>query len=114
MATTETEATFADWLREQLEARGWGARTLARRIDPAKPEVPRRAINRYLHDGSMPTPEYVAKIAAALEVPAESLPVREAAPVAAPFRGSRARPATDVRPVGQEGAGGPVTSEEAA
>lgn len=80
------EVTFAEWLREQLDERGWGIRTLARKIDPVTPEVPRRALNRYMR-GSHPTEPYALAIATALGVPREDMPIEEAAPNGDPFRG---------------------------
>lgn len=67
---------FADWLRAQLHARGWGVRTLARMI--ASPDrdidVARRQLTRYLSEGVEPGDDYVTAIAAALEVDAAAIP----------------------------------------
>lgn len=104
MAAVDSSETFADWLRDQLAARGWGVRTLARAIDPQNPEVPRRALNRYLR-GSLPTAPYVDAIAAALNVSRDDLPLQEGALVGAPFRvRPRAGAAEDGGSGGREGA----------
>ena len=71
--------TFGQWLKGELQARGWGIWTLARRIDRDNPEVPRRAINRYVHDGTNPSDKYIALIAEALNLEREEV-ARRAAP----------------------------------
>lgn len=78
------EVTFADWLRGQLEDRGWGIRTLARKMNPENPEVPRRALNHYMR-GSRPDDKNAALIAQALGVDRDSLPIEEAARSGGPF-----------------------------
>lgn len=77
MARTVASTPFAGWLNEHLETRGWGARTLARKINPSEPENPRRAINRYLLEGRWPTDEYRQAIAVALEVDVDEMPTDE-------------------------------------
>lgn len=93
------DLTFAEWLREQLDQRGWGIRTLARKMSTEQPEIPRRALNRYMR-GSLPTEAYAIAIAEALGVDRAEMPLTEA-PLGGPFRrdgsgGSpaRARPRT--------------------
>lgn len=51
-----------------------GVRTLARKINPAHPELPRRALNRYLHEGASPTRAYRELIADALGVTLDEVP----------------------------------------
>ena len=77
MARTLAATPFAAWLRAGLDERQWGIRTLARRINPDEPEVPRRALNRYLYEGAQPTNGYRKQIAAALGVPESELPEPE-------------------------------------
>jgi hypothetical protein len=85
MATrTTVDTPLAVWLDQQLTTRGWGVRTLARRITPADPEIARRMLNRCLFAGSYPTDEYRALIAAALDMPVAEVPE------AHPFRGEAA------------------------
>lgn len=89
MGQTATAPTpFAQWLRSQLDERGWGVRTLARKIDPLDPEVPRRALNRYLA-GSLPTEPNRAGIARGLGIRVEDVPgaAQEVAPLGDTFRG---------------------------
>ncbi len=97
-----TDKTFGEWLSEELEERGWGIRTLARKIDPENPEVPRRAINRYIHNRTTPSAANVQAIATALGLNPADMPVRrEARPKkAVPFRGRTRRDA------GQSGVSG--------
>jgi hypothetical protein len=85
MAATES-AEFADWLRKELKTRGWGVRTLARTINPANPEIPRRAINHYMR-GSRPTEPYAVAIADAFGLDRSQVPVEEVARPGDPFHG---------------------------
>lgn len=75
--TITLDGTFAKWLRDQLTERGWGIRTLARKMDAENPEVPRRALNRAMR-GTRLTEKYLAAIAEALDVDRADLPVKEA------------------------------------
>lgn len=75
MGRTVAPTPFAGWLDEQLRSRGWGVRTLARRINQREPEIARRALNRYLFEGAKPTPGYRSSIAAAFEVGDDEMPV---------------------------------------
>jgi len=79
------DMAFAEWLSAQLEQRRWGIRTLARKIDPEFPEVPRRALNRYMR-GSKPSEFYAQAIAEALGISRDLVPVAEATGPD-PFRG---------------------------
>lgn len=96
MGRAETpQVSFADWLKSELEKRGWGIRTLARAIAANEAmtdsEVPRRAVNRYMR-GSQPSEFYAAAIATALGVDRDILPVaEEAARMGDPFRGGVGR-----------------------
>lgn len=82
MARTHAETPLAEWLLRQLEDRGWGVRTLARRMDPdGDGEIARRALNRYLFEGSNPTEANRALIAVALGVDLSEVPA-----TAGPFR----------------------------
>lgn len=89
MGRTLADTEFAAWLDGQLKDRGWGVRTLARRMAPGMPrvgdpvEVARRALNRYLFDGSYPGDENKALIASSLGVVEADLPDR-------PFRAAAA------------------------
>lgn len=88
-STTPAPTPFAQWLRAQLEERDWGVRTLARRMNPAEPEVARRALNHYLR-GSLPTDTYRALIAEGLGVPVAEVPAGAGTPEVAhidPFPG---------------------------
>lgn len=85
MATVEPLA-FSDWLSQQLAARNWGVRTLARKINPADPEPPRRTLNRYLHEGKQPTPLFREAIAEAFGIALADVPAEEAAPSGVRFR----------------------------
>lgn len=74
MGQTQTAPpTFAQWLRAQIDERGWGVRTLARRMNPAEPEIARRALNRYLC-GSLPTDTYRQQLADGLGIPVADVP----------------------------------------
>jgi hypothetical protein len=78
---TIASTPLASWLDEQLTARDWGVRTLAKLMNPEEPEVARRALNRYLFDGSYPQDDKtVQAIAASLD-----LPVAEVPPSPVPF-----------------------------
>lgn len=75
--TTELAPTaLARWLSDRLEERNWGVRTLARRMTPADPEVARRALNRYLYEGSFPDEANRALIADALAVDPSEVPTQ--------------------------------------
>jgi transcriptional regulator with XRE-family HTH domain len=74
MNTQKRQTEFGRWLCGELESRDWGIRTLARRINPGEPEIARRALNRYVHEGTLPSPEYRAAIADALGVDVDELP----------------------------------------
>jgi hypothetical protein len=74
-ARTIAASPLAAWLDDQLTARGWGVRTVAKLINPAEPEIARRALNRYLFDGSYPQDEKMVKaIADAFAVPVSEVP----------------------------------------
>jgi hypothetical protein len=75
MARTLSDTPLSSWLREQIDARqGWGIRTLARRMTPEDPEVSRRALNRYLYEGSYPSEANLVLLANALEIPVSEVP----------------------------------------
>lgn len=75
MGTTPlAETALAAWLRQQLDERGWGVRTLARKMNPAESEVARRSLNRYLFEGSYPSETNRQAIADALGVPVDEVP----------------------------------------
>lgn len=78
METTRTktpaETPLAQWLDAALKERGWGVRTLARKMNPTEPEVARRALNRYLYAGSNPSEANRELIAAAFEIDAAEVP----------------------------------------
>lgn len=106
MGHADASVSFSDWLRGQLKTQDLGVRTLARRIDPQNPDVPRRALNRYLA-GANPQRENAERIALALGVPLESIPRKEARPLAETFRGGPGGGfAAGDRPGGGEGDGG--------
>lgn len=66
--------------------RGWGVRTLAKKINPQNPEIPRRALNHYMR-GSRPTEPYAVAIAKAFALDRSDVPIEEAARPGDPFRG---------------------------
>lgn len=100
--TLVVDLTFAKWLRAELDVRGWGVRTLARTIDSDNPEVPRRALNRFMR-GSMPSEPYAVSIAEAFGVSRDALPIpKEAARAGDSFRGSGGAASADR---GGDGAG---------
>lgn len=74
---------LAEWLRAELDERGWGIRTLARKVNPDEPEVPRRMLNRILYEGSYPSEVNRELIAAALDTDPTEVP----ALMPGPFRG---------------------------
>lgn len=93
--TTAAEPTFSEWLHaqfarmaEQEKRPTWGVRTLAKRIDPDNPEAARRAINRHLHSGSLPTETWLERYATAFEIGRDEIPLarQEAGQPASPFR----------------------------
>lgn len=78
MGQTYTPPTpFAGWLKGELDARGWGVRTLAKRMDPANVEVARRAVNRIIHEGSLPSDPTCAALARGLDIPERDVPEAE-------------------------------------
>lgn len=80
------DTDLARWLRDQIKARpNWGVRTLARRMNPAEPEVARRCLNRCMYEGSNPSDAYREQIAAALGVAVAEVPQ-----VSRPFRRDKA------------------------
>ena len=74
MGRTRATTPLADWLTAELAERGWGIRTLARKMNPEEPEIARRALNRYLFEGSNPTEVNREAIAAALDVDPSEVP----------------------------------------
>jgi transcriptional regulator with XRE-family HTH domain len=75
MARTIAATPLAEWIREQIDERdGWGIRTLARRMTPQDPEISRRALNRYLYEGSYPSAANLVLLADALGVPVAEVP----------------------------------------
>lgn len=48
------ETPFARRVGAELDARGWGIRTLARRLEPSNPEWARRNLTRWLIEGVTP------------------------------------------------------------
>jgi transcriptional regulator with XRE-family HTH domain len=80
MGQDVANTALAEWLHDRLEERGWGVRTLARHMTPDDAERSRRAVNRYLHEGSFPSPENRRLIAIALNVDENELPPRPMLP----------------------------------
>lgn len=78
MGQDVANTALAEWLHERLTERGWGVRTLARHMTPDDPERARRAVNRYLHEGSRPSPENRRLIAVALNVGEHEMPATDA------------------------------------
>lgn len=68
---------IAAWLKGELDARGWGVRTLAKRMDPENVEVARRAVNRVIHEGTNPSGPTRAAIARGFEIPESDIPSTE-------------------------------------
>lgn len=64
--------SFSNKLRTELTRQGLGVRTLARKMDPAKPERARRSLNRWLNEGIAPSPANRVAVAVALGVPEDS------------------------------------------
>lgn len=86
MGRTLSDTPLALWLRAEIDERpGWGIRTLARRMNPEEPEVARRALNRYLYEGSNPTEANRDLIAEALGVDPSEVPAN-----AGPFPAGKA------------------------
>lgn len=112
MAKVSAPSTFADWLRTQLDERGLGVRTLARKIDPQNPEAPRRAIYHYLR-GSTPTEAYLTAIAEAFGVSRDEIPIEEVPSSRDPFRADGVRGAVDDRGGAAAGDGAAVTGDGA-
>lgn len=54
-----------------------GVRTLARKMNPTVPEIPRRALNRYLYEGAHPGEANRSALAAALDVKPEEIPAAD-------------------------------------
>lgn len=77
---TITPTPFAVWLNDQLDQRGWGVRTLAKKINADQPEVARRALNRYLFESGRPTTHYREAIADAFEISTDEVPGGDRAP----------------------------------
>lgn len=63
---THPKVTYGSWLREQMAARGFTQRSLARALNPDDPETARRAVRRYLDDRMTPREPARVAIAAAL------------------------------------------------
>lgn len=78
MGQDVASTALAEWLRDRLEERGWGVRTLARHMTPDDPERARRAVNRYLHEGSLPSAENRRLMAVALNVELDEMPETDA------------------------------------
>lgn len=74
MGRTTTTTTYGNWLRGQLDERGWGVRTLARRMNSDQPEIARRALNRYLYEGAQPSQANREAIGAALDISPDEMP----------------------------------------
>ena len=77
---------LAEWLRAELDERGWGVRTLARHMNQDEPEIARRALNRYLYEGSNPSEANRDLIAEALDMDPTEVP----AATSEPFRSEAA------------------------
>lgn len=75
MGRTVAETPLATWLDNELTKRGWGVRTLARKMNVRQPEIARRALNRYIFDGSYPSEENRQAIADGLDVPVAEVPL---------------------------------------
>jgi lambda repressor-like predicted transcriptional regulator len=86
MARQLAATPLAEWLRAELDERGLGVRTLARKMNPGEPEIPRRMLNRILYEGSYPSEANRDLIAAALDTDPTEVP----ALMSAPFRGKAA------------------------
>lgn len=65
MKTTTSPETYAQWLKRQMDERGFTLRGLARAWNPNDPENARRALRRYLK-GMVPIERTRAEIARAL------------------------------------------------
>lgn len=63
--SSTTNTTYADWLRQQMDAEGLSQRQLGARLTPESPEIGRRAIRRYLK-GMIPIERTRVAISAAL------------------------------------------------
>ena len=80
------DTELARWLRAEIDDRpGWGIRTLAREMNPQEPEIARRALNRYMYEGSDPSDAYRDRIAEALDVDPSEVPTN-----VGPFLGTAA------------------------
>lgn len=81
---------MAEWLRaefirqERLTGKHFGPRTLAHRMNPERPENMRRLIHKWLN-GKNATEESIQRVADALDIPREQIPVRGDGRSAAPF-----------------------------
>lgn len=64
MSTTAPE-TYAQWLRREMDERGFTQRSLAREWNPEDPETARRSIRRYLK-GMVPLRRTKEQLAAAM------------------------------------------------
>lgn len=75
MGNASTASTpFAQWLKIELDQRGWGIRTLARKMDPDQFETVRRKLNMYVHEGVNPGAASREEIEQALGVSKGSAP----------------------------------------
>lgn len=74
MTQAKAPTAFSEWLSDELQARGWGIRTLARKANPGNPEQARRALNRYIHQGMKPTDENRRMIARGFGISESDLP----------------------------------------
>lgn len=86
MGRTLASTPLAEWLRAELDERGMGVRTLARKMKPDEPEVPRRMLNRILYEGSYPSEANRELIAEALGTDPTEVPALSSGP----FRGEAA------------------------
>lgn len=63
--SSTTNFTYAEWLRQQMDAEGLSQRQLGARLTPESPEIGRRAVRRYLK-GMVPIERSRVAISAAL------------------------------------------------
>lgn len=54
MSTETSTETYAQWLDRQMQARGFTQRSLAKAWNPAKPEIGRTSIRRFLTGETVP------------------------------------------------------------
>lgn len=71
MGRANGNGQFGHEVRAELKSRGWGVRTLARKMNPDHPEIARRSLNRWLTLKSPTTPNQAnrAAVAVALGLP---------------------------------------------